>query len=731
MASKPPAITAGPSSTSRRQPMRQARTNPRKNAAASMLHGRGGPVNGTGQPTVSNQPPAKFYPALTAFTDAIDALPSETIRHFTLLREVDAKACAPEATLRSLIASARALPPPDNPYAFDPALEAVKQLDELQRRREELVSKFEQELLNQMEIAKASEGAGVKSTILGHPETRRARCAQIRALISEILVTLDEKIHVITTAFEALQKHLQRVEHAFTFVQHEIPDVYRLGSKEHWAYNEPVKKGTAAAQARAAERAQREAEERLQQQQQQREIETNSRSETRREALRQKAVAAAAAMQEEEDHGHQSRGEQSQPTKKLHGNSKIRKEQEALASAKRLAEHQSANGGGGLVPAAGTSTATPAPPQQKRRKTGNNVKEMATTATAATAEKPTVASTSGKGIGSPRAATPATSSKRGGKTATGAAGRGGRRNAAASAANSPNLASSPVHTTFYRDLPTATPTTTTASAINHTSSSTTKTDLPTTTKASESSSRPGTSSKSGKKEKDKDKDAHKEDERPITAGSAAAREKKASATELRETIAKGVEDRSREDAEKVTQSESKVVAEKEEKTKKRRKDDDDDDEEKKRREEKKEEKEKKRKRPVVDDETPHEEKPTRHGKARPSTADSVARETKNETPAKRGRDRKRAEPPPVMKIEESEVEPEDERMIDDGDADADVDAEEGDGDEDEPVYCYCQQVSYGEMVACDGDNCQREWFHLDCVGLQQAPKGKAIRDLKI
>jgi hypothetical protein len=42
---------------------------------------------------------------------------------------------------------------------------------------------------------------------------------------------------------------------------------------------------------------------------------------------------------------------------------------------------------------------------------------------------------------------------------------------------------------------------------------------------------------------------------------------------------------------------------------------------------------------------------------------------------------------------------------------------------DEDLYCYCNQVSYGEMVACDGDGCEREWFHLECVGLKVAPKG--------
>ncbi|KAI8343104.1 hypothetical protein BC941DRAFT_410430 [Chlamydoabsidia padenii] len=45
-------------------------------------------------------------------------------------------------------------------------------------------------------------------------------------------------------------------------------------------------------------------------------------------------------------------------------------------------------------------------------------------------------------------------------------------------------------------------------------------------------------------------------------------------------------------------------------------------------------------------------------------------------------------------------------------------------DPNEPVYCYCRMVSYGDMVACDNDECEIEWFHLECVGLQTPPKGK-------
>uniref|UniRef100_A0A663N228 Inhibitor of growth protein n=1 Tax=Athene cunicularia TaxID=194338 RepID=A0A663N228_ATHCN len=45
-------------------------------------------------------------------------------------------------------------------------------------------------------------------------------------------------------------------------------------------------------------------------------------------------------------------------------------------------------------------------------------------------------------------------------------------------------------------------------------------------------------------------------------------------------------------------------------------------------------------------------------------------------------------------------------------------------DPNEPRYCICNQVSYGEMVGCDNQDCPIEWFHYGCVGLTEAPKGK-------
>ncbi|TID02252.1 PHD finger protein ING1 [Colletotrichum higginsianum] len=42
-------------------------------------------------------------------------------------------------------------------------------------------------------------------------------------------------------------------------------------------------------------------------------------------------------------------------------------------------------------------------------------------------------------------------------------------------------------------------------------------------------------------------------------------------------------------------------------------------------------------------------------------------------------------------------------------------------DPNEPRYCDCNRVSFAEMIACDNEYCDKEWFHLECVGLTQVP----------
>ncbi|KAJ3551397.1 hypothetical protein NP233_g13087 [Leucocoprinus birnbaumii] len=52
-----------------------------------------------------------------------------------------------------------------------------------------------------------------------------------------------------------------------------------------------------------------------------------------------------------------------------------------------------------------------------------------------------------------------------------------------------------------------------------------------------------------------------------------------------------------------------------------------------------------------------------------------------------------------------------------------LEAAEADADNDETTYCFCNRISYGEMIACDDNNCEIEWFHLSCTGLTVPPDG--------
>ncbi|CAJ0941859.1 unnamed protein product, partial [Mesorhabditis belari] len=46
------------------------------------------------------------------------------------------------------------------------------------------------------------------------------------------------------------------------------------------------------------------------------------------------------------------------------------------------------------------------------------------------------------------------------------------------------------------------------------------------------------------------------------------------------------------------------------------------------------------------------------------------------------------------------------------------------GTTDEPTYCQCSRISFGEMVCCDNQKCEIEWFHFECVDLKRKPTGK-------
>lgn len=56
--------------------------------------------------------------------------------------------------------------------------------------------------------------------------------------------------------------------------------------------------------------------------------------------------------------------------------------------------------------------------------------------------------------------------------------------------------------------------------------------------------------------------------------------------------------------------------------------------------------------------------------------------------------------------------------------DASDEDDDEEGDEDNTLYCLCQRPSFGEMIGCDNDNCDYQWFHYGCVGIKEQPPGE-------
>ena len=40
------------------------------------------------------------------------------------------------------------------------------------------------------------------------------------------------------------------------------------------------------------------------------------------------------------------------------------------------------------------------------------------------------------------------------------------------------------------------------------------------------------------------------------------------------------------------------------------------------------------------------------------------------------------------------------------------------------LYCSCQEPEYGNMIACENENCDIEWYHFNCAGITSQPSGK-------
>ncbi|KAK0626792.1 hypothetical protein B0T14DRAFT_118404 [Immersiella caudata] len=352
---KPPAPEGSASLNRRAQPVRQTRTNPPRTSSLN----RGNSFAGA----PAQEQPIDVFPAITHFTDAITALPKELVRHFTLLKEVDAKTFAPEAALFQLLDATLKTPVPDSIRPTNDASTPASAALSAQNSAAGAAP-------NAKPTAAPSNDGSLNAAAFDPSNTvRRNLFRQTAWKIQDMLLSLDEKNHVISTANDALQKQIGRIEEIWPHLENSFSDEAKWGSTTHWAYVENRPSKTANAQ---AERSRREGAATLSAAAQQLAEEAAARSSDRKQALAAKKNSKAQAAEPDAE------GKAQDASKKSQGAAKSRKAPVPTAAAAAPVVDGAPPVGLGIssAPAAGTN---PAP---KRRKVATERKATETTGAA-------------------------------------------------------------------------------------------------------------------------------------------------------------------------------------------------------------------------------------------------------------------------------------------------------------------------------------------------------------
>jgi hypothetical protein len=666
-AEPPRADAAGPSGR-RAQPVRQTRTNPPRTTSGPTRAVSGREQLGGGQ---GHDQPIDIFPAITHFTDAITSLPKDLVRHFTLLKEVDAKIFAPEETLFQFIDAALKSSPPEPRNTRDGSSSVAPASTPMSAQNSSNGNALGGH------PAPGSLNGSHASTAPDLNNPRRTLVMQTAYKIQEMLVSLEEKIHVISTANEALSKHLARINDVWPHLQNEFSDEAKWGSTTHWAYPENrVNRG-----ANQTERSRRDGAAFITAAAQHLQVEeAAARSDARKQALiAKKALKNQHQDSDVDDHEGKQKGEPS--SRKTQGGSKARKGAAEPAAPvglgitsgattngnpptkRRKVENtaKAVNGGQPMEramssvyganapkPKNASPRATPAPEPTKKRKalpTANSISKKSKTAVAATAAvsplipSPTPQPLQGDkpvGRASPAPSTivprPATSRARQNSIQSNL--ENGRQRPTSSASNRPNgVAIAP---TEIPSTPNGTRASVEPKAVNKETPAIIKTE----SNKEESNSHPPNAVNG----------FHKKDNPPKP-----------------------------DDAESKTEP-SQPHAQTTTTT-------------------------------VVTTKSGRASKPSTPALGSFPDSTPRSRSSRNTTTTTAKRSHKKGASQHAIPT----------RIVDEDTNSSGHGDDEGDVDADEPLYCYCNGVSYGEMVACDAEDCEREWFHLDCVGLRAAP----------
>ncbi|KAK8134279.1 Chromatin modification-related protein [Apiospora sp. TS-2023a] len=681
---KPSQSEAGPSSSTpsssrRAQPARQARTNPQRSSASAL-----GAASLAGREAHAHDQPIDIFPAITHFTDAITSLPKDLVRHFTLLKEVDAKIFAPEDTLFQLVDVALKSNPPEPRPTTDNASSVAPGSAP-------------------MSAQNSSTGFGTNGSLPPAPSAdesynaslydpanlpRRQVFRHTALKIQEMLVSLEEKNHVISTANEALSKQLSRADDVWPHLESEFSEEAKYGSATHWAYPE-----NRVNKANAAERSRRDGAQAITAAAQALAEEAAARSDARKQAVAaRKGQKTQHQQQHQQQHAsdadadHDTTKQKHEPAKRAANGSKSRK---AAADTNAPVGLGITNG----PPVNGN----PAP---KKRKVDNN-KDKATNG-AQPMERalsgvfgnnaPKTKTSSPRATPTPEAgAAPASKKRKALPTVNGQAKKS--KNGLPSTLSPSLAATSPILPNFTdpnsiarsSPAPAAVATRPVASRArqNSTASNIDNTKL---RPASSASNRPNGAAPLAP------------DATPAQNGSRPPAEVKPT----KETPVPVKTEHPKEDTPQPSIATNIALGGS-------------------------------RKNSVAKDDTPPkaDNPPVPQQTTTTIVTTKSGRASKPSTPAlgafpdqARSRSARNAQTDKPKRSHKKGASAQATLAAQAVDEDAHSSAhgeDDGEIDANEPRYCYCNGVSYGEMVACDADDCEKEWFHLGCVGLKSAP----------
>ncbi|MCJ1474237.1 hypothetical protein MMC13_002895 [Lambiella insularis] len=656
--------------TNRRQPVRQARVNPPRNATtATRAFVSRGSLNGPQEDRSVPEASPAFSPAITHFTDSISALPKEMIRHYTMLKEVDAKICGPEDALKHLVNVALKAPVPPHKDALEQKLPPLNS-HTATTTNPSLVGSVSGTILNMSHSQDESVIQQEPPVPIDIAEySRRQLFHQLRVVMSEQLTTLDEKNHVLSTATDALEKQLKRCNSSYTHIGKEISEEARYGNPRHWAYMDRTaeKKGTT-----ASERTRREAAIANGQN-----VSAATTQEGELAALRSEARREAVAARKQRNQHVDSDFDDSRAAKKPTGHGKGRK----------VAEVPSTSSGAGLGITTGQSASGVNPPSKRRK-----VEKPASAGLLGLGMERSLSAVFGNITGSGRAGgaspreTPAVETKRRGRAGTVTNGTGRKRNGTAtSALNSPALASSPIVGTFA----------VAAGKGGHSPalgamqrSQSTRGRQNSTQKTPQIAANASSKQTNGNGLHNTQLDGSRDSLPTKEAGSAQGEDSFLADTGVR--LSSRSNDRAhpkREDIESLPSSRSCA-------------------------------------------ERPSSISTVRTNGKASKTATPISSSFPEPIRPRSGRNTeptlKRSHKKGAGILAQQQLLAAQQAAVVEEELSSSIhgEGEEEEDHEGEPRYCYCNGYSYGEMVACDMDGCEREWFHLECAALNKAPTGK-------